>query len=223
MNAIPAVTGLRRRVAALTSVTVAVLALGAAQAGAVVFESGPVWPIPTNAPPAPPPVLALPAAAATAPPASEIADPITPSAVCGDWYLQGDYGDRWPAGSTWWEYRCSHETTFYDNPCTSGQCDGFCWYCSWETQVWTNYFYWDGSNAVFYGEAYSYSLVSEGYLFPLLVGCLVGRADGAVVLPGSATPSRCRSKGTAPVTSARAPRVSPAVTAATQASTQAPS
>jgi hypothetical protein len=166
MNALPAVTGLRRKVAALTSVTVAVLALGAAQAGAVVVESGPVWPIPTDAPLAPPPVPALPAAAATAPPASEIADPITPRAVCGDWYLQGDYGDRWPGGSPWWEYRCSYEDTFYSNPCTSGACNAFCWDCYWQTQDWTDYFYWDGSDAVFYGEAYSYSLVSEGYLFP---------------------------------------------------------
>jgi Divergent InlB B-repeat domain len=68
--------------------------------------------------------------------------------------------------STWWEYRCSYEDTFYDNPCTSGACNGFCWYCTWETQNWTDYFYWDGSNAVFYGEAYSDSLVSEGDLFP---------------------------------------------------------
>jgi len=65
MNAIPAVTRFRRKVAALTSVTLAVLALGAAPAGAVLVESGPVWPIPTAAPPAPPPVPALPAAAAT--------------------------------------------------------------------------------------------------------------------------------------------------------------
>ena len=167
MNAIPAATGLRRKVAALTAVTVAVLALGAAQAGAVVVASGPVWPIPTDAPPAPAPVPALPAAAATAPPASEIADPITPGAVCGDWYVQGDYGDRWPGAATWWEYRCTYaHAEYYGHPCEGPMCeDGPCWGYPWDcytlSERWEDRFYWDGSHPVFYGQSYAYSIEDD--------------------------------------------------------------
>jgi hypothetical protein len=39
----------------------------------------------------------LPLAARAPPPADQIADPVTPAAVCGGWYLQHNYGDRWPA------------------------------------------------------------------------------------------------------------------------------
>jgi hypothetical protein len=110
--------------------------------------------------------IARPAAGDAAPWADQIADRVTPAASCGGWYLQSKYGDEWATGSTWWEYRCTREDTFYSNPCTSGACDAFCWYCYWEIQDWADYFYWDGATAVFYGEAYSDSVVWEGDLFP---------------------------------------------------------
>jgi PKD repeat protein len=143
------------------------LAVGVSVANAtVVVGAAPIWPIPTDAPAGPPPIPALPAAGDTAPPADQIADPVTAGAGCSGWYLQSTYGDRWPVGSSWWEFRCSYETSFYSNPCTSGACDAFCWYCYWETQDWTDYFYWDGSEAVFYGETYSDSVVWEGGIAP---------------------------------------------------------
>jgi PKD repeat protein len=143
-----------------------VLAVGVPQAQAVVVQAAPTWPIPAGVPAGPAPIAALPTGGDTTPPADQIADPVTAAAVCGGWYRQSNYGDRWPAGSSWWEYRCTREDTFYSNPCTSGACDAFCWYCYWETQDWTDYFYWDGANAVFYGEAYSDSVVWEGGLAP---------------------------------------------------------
>ncbi|MGH2984129.1 MAG: PKD domain-containing protein [Solirubrobacterales bacterium] len=137
------------------------LLLGPAEAQAVITE-----PIPAEVGPAPPPIPALPPAGDTAPPAAAIGDPITPEATCGDWYRQGNYGDRWPAGSTWWEYRCTRSDYYYYSNCTVGACPAFCPECYWETWEWTDYFYWDGSAAVFYGESYSYSLISEGDLWP---------------------------------------------------------
>jgi PKD repeat protein len=112
-----------------------VLAVGVPQAQAVVVQAAPTWPI-ANAVAGPPPIAALPTGGDTTPPADQIADPVTAAAVCGGWYRQSNYGDRWPAGSSWWEYRCTREDTFYSNPCTSGACDAFCWYCYWETQAW---------------------------------------------------------------------------------------
>src|SRR5918994_3239866 len=162
MNALPGVARSRRRVAALPAVVLAVLALGTAQAGAVVVDAAPVWPIPADVGPAPPPLAAMPAAGAEAPPAEAIADPVTPAAVCGGWYLQSDYGDRWPAGSTWWEYRCTHEhAEYYPHPCDGPICEPVCYGypfdCYWLSESWEDLFYWDGSNAVFYGESYAYS------------------------------------------------------------------
>jgi hypothetical protein len=163
--------GRRRRrftaVAAVLALTATfVLAFGVTQTRAAAVAAAPTWPIPADAPAGPPPVPLLPAAGDAAPPSDQIADPVTADASCGRWYLQDTYGDRWPASSTWWEYRCSYETTFYSNPCTSGACDAFCWYCYWETQGRTDYFHWDGSDAVFDGEAYSDSVVWEGAIAP---------------------------------------------------------
>jgi hypothetical protein len=89
--------------AALAVVASAGPAAGAASA--VVVSAAPTWPIPANAPIAPPqiPVVTLdtlPAAGAM-PPADQIADPVTPSATCGGWQLQSNYGNRWAAGSSW--------------------------------------------------------------------------------------------------------------------------
>jgi hypothetical protein len=160
-----------RRIAALGVLVVATaslaLAVGVSQAQAVVVGAAPTWPIPADAAAGPPPIAALPAATDAEPPADLIADPVTPAASCGSWTQQSNYGDRWPAGASWWEYRCSYADTYYYSDCTDGAaCDAFCWYCSWEMQAWTDYFYWDGSNAIFYGEAYSDSVVSEGDMFP---------------------------------------------------------
>src|SRR5262249_11449606 len=84
-------------------------------------------------------------------------------ASCGGWYLQSNYGDQWPATTTWWEYKCTSELAVYHDVMCSGvgACDAFCPYCYWETQDWSDYFYWDGTNAVFYGEAYSDSTVFD--------------------------------------------------------------
>jgi hypothetical protein len=134
----------------------------AAAATTVVVGAAPTWPIPAGAPAGPPPIPALPAAGVVAPPADQIADPVRPAAACDGWQLQSNYGDRWPASSAWWEYRCSEEEAQYYNACTSGACPAFCPYCYWDTQDWTDYFYWDGSNAVFNGQAYSDSTVFDG-------------------------------------------------------------
>jgi PKD repeat protein len=165
----PGSSRVRRQPAALLVLALAIafaLAFGVTQAKPAVVAAAPIWPIPVDAAAGPPPMSALPAASDAAPPADRIADPVTVGAGCSGWYLQSTYGDRWPAGSTWWEYRCSYESTFYSNPCTSGACDAFCWYCYWETHGWTDYFYWNGSDAVFYGEAYSDSIVWEGGIAP---------------------------------------------------------
>jgi hypothetical protein len=57
----------------------------AAGASAAVVGAAPTWPIPANAPAGPPTIHALYPAAATTPPADQIADPVTPSATCGGW------------------------------------------------------------------------------------------------------------------------------------------
>jgi hypothetical protein len=127
------------------------------QAGAVVVDAPPASTIPADAPPAPPPTQSLPAATSVMPPASAISDPVTPSATCGGWYLQSSYGDRWPAGSSWWEYQCADDEYSSYDPCAGGgACDAFCPSC-WE-QVFnrTDYFYWSGADAVFYGQDYYY-------------------------------------------------------------------
>src|SRR5262249_25947417 len=67
---------------------------------------------------------------------------------------QSRYGDRWPSGSTWWEYSCRLEEIQAHNLCTHGACDAFCPGCWGETFDRTDYFYWNGSEPVFYGESY---------------------------------------------------------------------
>jgi len=145
----------------LLGVTASVLlAVGVPQAGAVVVGAAPTWPI-SDAAAGPPPIPALPAAADPSPAAAQIADPVTPAAVCGGWSLQGDYGGRWPAAATSWQYRCTYGDAQYHNTCPGPACDAYCPYCYWETWEWTDYFYWDGSDAVFYGQSYSYLLSYE--------------------------------------------------------------
>jgi PKD repeat protein len=152
-----------RRIAAFAVVAVAAvslgLAVGASEAtAAVVVGAAPTWPVPADAPAGPPQIQAPPASGATPPRADQIADPVTPSASCGGWQLQGNYGNRWPGGSSWWEYRCADEqSSGGGSNCTGGgACQAFCPSC-WEQIVdRTDYFYWDGSEPVFYGEYYSY-------------------------------------------------------------------
>jgi hypothetical protein len=149
-------------------IAVAAVALGLATAAqATTSVVAPTWPIPAEIPYGPPPIAELPAAADTPPPADQIADPLI-GGSCSGWELQNKYGGRWPAGSSWWEYRCTQwDSEFHDPECegTGGgggfACNAWCYYCYTETNVWTDYFYWDGSNAVFYGQAYSYSIYYE--------------------------------------------------------------
>jgi PKD repeat protein len=138
----------------------AVLALGAAPAQAAIVGAVPTWPI-SAAVAGPPPVPVLPAATGAAPPASQIADPLTPAAACGGWYQQDHYGDRPRPTSTWWEYRCTRESAQYYNTCAGPACDAFCPTCSLDTQQWADYFYWDGSDAVFSGQAYTDSVAFD--------------------------------------------------------------
>ena len=127
----------------------AFLVLGPAEAEARITT-----PFPLDAPPTPPPITALPPAGEAAPPPEVISDPITPEARCGSWHRQSNYGDRWPAGSTWWEFGCTAEYPSCSAICTSN-------YYPDQLQ---DLFYWDGSQPVFYGEFYGlYYLASLGF------------------------------------------------------------
>jgi PKD repeat protein len=135
------------------------LALASSQAHALINV-----PIPSDVGPTPPPIPTLPEAGATPPPADAIADPINPDARCGGWYRQSSFVGFWPASSTWWEYACSYS---YPPPCT-GICDQSSSYYVNST----DYFYWDGSKAVHYGELYAdssldmeFSVSGEGCQF----------------------------------------------------------
>lgn len=148
---------------AIVTVTAASLSftLAMPEIRAVVVDSAPTWPIPLDVPFAPPPIASLPAAGAAQPPAELIADPVTPAASCSGWYLENNYGGRWPAGSTWWEYQCTYQDAQYHNTCPGPACDAFCPTCYWQTRDWTDYFFWNGSEGVFYGEAYSDAVVYD--------------------------------------------------------------
>jgi hypothetical protein len=148
------------------SLAVAGIAFGlpAAAQAATNLVAAPTWPVPAGAPAGPPPIPTLPAATATQPAADKITDPVTAGASCGGWYLQSNYGDQWPATTTWWEYRCTYEVAVYHNTCPGPACPAFCPDCYWDTQDWSDYFYWNGANAVFYGEAYSDSDVYDSGL-----------------------------------------------------------
>jgi PKD repeat protein len=143
------------------------LALGAAEAQAVITE-----PIPADVGPAPPqPIPSMPTAGETPPAAEAIGDPITPEASCGGWYLQSNYGERWPATSSWWEYQCRYDyAEYYPHPCSGSICEQVCYGypydCYWVLETWVDFFYWDGSKAVFYGESYSYS-IDDGAEYPV--------------------------------------------------------
>jgi hypothetical protein len=80
-----------RRLVLLGLVIAAVLAVGVTQAKAVVVGAPPPQPI-SDMVAGPPPIPQLPAAGAAAPPAEEIADPVSPGVSCGGWHLQSKYG-----------------------------------------------------------------------------------------------------------------------------------
>jgi PKD repeat protein len=128
----------------------ALFALAPVEAGAVITE-----PIPADVGPTPPPIpTVLPEAGETPPPAEAIGDPIEPAAACSSWYQQSAYGGTWPSNSTWWEYRCR-----YEYPQCTGQCNA-----NWFPSIYDDYFYWDGSRPIFYGEFYGdYYAASVGY------------------------------------------------------------
>jgi PKD repeat protein len=127
------------------------LGLSAGEGRAVITE-----PIPVDVASAPPPFPALPPGADTPPPSEAISDPVEPAAVCGDWHRTSSYGGApsWSSESTWWEYSCSYEYP---------QCVGAC-NADWIPSIWADYFYWDGSQSIFYGEFYGdYYLSSWGW------------------------------------------------------------
>jgi hypothetical protein len=125
---------------------VAVVAAVALYSGVPEAQAVVTTPIPSDVGPTPPPIPTLPAAGDATPPADAISDPIEPSAACGSWYRASTYGGQWPTSSTWWEYQC---TSWY--PCGGGGA------CNADSvpSYWTDYFYWDGTSAVFYGEYYA--------------------------------------------------------------------
>jgi hypothetical protein len=133
---------------------------GVTRAEAAITNNPPAWPI-TDPIAGPPPIPSMPPAGVETPPADVIADPITTGANCDGWQLQNNYGDRWPAASTWWEYHCTYQTEEYvDYSCQATQCNAYCFIGMFSCQFWfsddrTDYFTWDGSNAVFYGQTYT--------------------------------------------------------------------
>jgi PKD repeat protein len=133
-------------------ITAASLALvfAVADARAVVVDAPPTWPMPEQAPAAPP-IPSMPAGGDTAPPADVIADVVTPLGGCSGWFRQSRYADRWATQSSWWEYECTEAYVVYpwcaEGP---GACDTGYWELGW----WVDRYYWDGSQPVFYGENY---------------------------------------------------------------------
>jgi hypothetical protein len=103
----------------------------------------------------PPPIRTFPPAGMTAPPDETISNP----AACSGWYQQGSYGGLWPTASTWWEYSCSYAWPVIGIGATNADWSG--------QYTWTDYFYWDGSKPVFYGEyfydGYSDSMFTATY------------------------------------------------------------
>jgi PKD repeat protein len=70
------------------------------------------------------------------------------------------YGNAWPTPSTWWEYQCSDSQTEGSPNCEgTGACTAVCYGPPFDGTItetdWSDYFYWDGTDAVFYGQSYS--------------------------------------------------------------------
>jgi PKD repeat protein len=91
-----------------------------------------------------PPITTPPPATDTQPPAEAIIDSREPITTCGDWSLQSTYGGHWSTDSTWWEYQCGAVSIGND---------------------WIDYYYWDGSQAIFYGQWYAYMWWDNEYFW----------------------------------------------------------
>jgi hypothetical protein len=113
-----------------------------------------------------PPPIVFPPAGETSPPAETISDPNpwawpSPllSGACSGWYQESSYAGFWPTASTWWEYSCTYAWPVLGTGATSEDWGG--------EYVWTDYFYWDGSEPVFYGDwfydGYWDSMISATY------------------------------------------------------------
>jgi PKD repeat protein len=150
-----------RRLIVLGATASLLIGTATAQAHAVIVGSPPTSPIPQDVAAGPPPIPDLPAATAESPPSDQIADPVTPGAVCGGWHQEGNYGDRWPASSTWWEYQCTHQEWRYHNTCEGPACDAWCPSCYSLTEDWTDHFYWNGLDPVFYGQSYTQAFLTD--------------------------------------------------------------
>lgn len=85
--------------------------------------------------PTPPPPITLPPSTGDAVPPADAIVPSHQWAVCSGWYQSSTYGGHWTTDGSWWEYNC---------PLT-GMVDE-------STALWTDYYYWDGSSSVYYGE-----------------------------------------------------------------------
>lgn len=91
----------------------------------------------------PPPITVPPDSGPTTPPAEAVVDTHQAGAGCVQWFRQTDYAWRWPTGSAWWEYSCAN--------CTAG--------CAIDesSTFWRDFFYWDGTRSVFFGQWYTES------------------------------------------------------------------
>ncbi len=96
-------------------------------------------------PTAPPPITLPPTAGEAQPPADAIVSSNQP-AQCSGWYLTGTFGGRWATGSTWWEYACRR----------TGMSDE-------SSDDWTDFYFYDGSRSVYYGEWWTAPLMSWDY------------------------------------------------------------
>jgi PKD repeat protein len=132
----------RRVIAILTLVAAATSFASASDAYAVITE-----PIPSEGP-AVPPIPWFPSGGDTAPPTEVISDPVEPTATCSGWFRQSNYAGKWSTQSSWWEYECMLEYAIYPTCDQPGACDAGYWVIG----AWTDRYYWDGSQPVFYGE-----------------------------------------------------------------------
>jgi PKD repeat protein len=85
--------------------------------------------------PTPPPPITVPPSTGDAVPPADAIVPSHQWAVCSGWYQSSTFGGRWATDGSWWEYNC---------PLT-GMVDE-------SSALWTDYYYWDGSGSVYYGE-----------------------------------------------------------------------
>jgi hypothetical protein len=100
-----------------------------------------------------PPIRVFPPAGDAAPPVLAVSDPMDPGATCSGWYRQDSYVGQ-PTGSSWWEYQCHLVWPPDGTGATNAN-----W---WGQEIYDDYFYWDGSAPVFYGQ-WNYDGYSDGW------------------------------------------------------------